>query len=63
MNICIDRTKCSGHGRCYDLEPALFEPDDEGYGVVRNAEVPESLVAAAENAAANCPEHAIRLEA
>ena len=28
----IDATRCSGHGRCYDVAPALFTDDDRGYG-------------------------------
>jgi ferredoxin len=61
MIVCIDRTKCSGHGRCYSVAPEVFESDDEGFGVVRGAELPEALVPAAERAAANCPERAIEV--
>ena len=31
MKVKIDGSLCTGQGRCYSLEPELFEPDDEGY--------------------------------
>ena len=34
MKVSIDEQKCSGHGRCYTLSPALFDCDDEGFPVV-----------------------------
>lgn len=62
MRIEIDEDVCVGHGRCYSLAPALFDSDEVGHGVVLVAEVHEpEQVAAAEKAAANCPEMAIRL--
>lgn len=61
--VTIDREKCTGHGRCYVLSPSIFEPDDEGSGVVS---VPVVRTAeertAAQSAAANCPERAIAVE-
>jgi ferredoxin len=54
--------KCSGHGRCYVLEPGLFEPDDDGYAVIVNRVVSgEADIASARRAAAACPEGAILL--
>jgi ferredoxin len=54
--------KCSGHGRCYVLEPGLFEPDDDGFAViVRSAVTSDADCAAAQRAAAACPEGAISL--
>jgi len=26
----IDASLCTGHGRCYDVDPQLFEPDEYG---------------------------------
>jgi ferredoxin len=58
--VTIDKDTCTGHGRCYVLSPAIFEPDDEGAGVVS---VPvlrtEEELEAARTAVANCPERAI----
>ena len=57
----VDSDRCAGHGRCFSLEPDLFDSDDAGYPVVRHEVVPAELVANAENAVANCPEAAISL--
>ncbi|MET0999224.1 MAG: ferredoxin [Marmoricola sp.] len=54
--------KCSGHGRCYVLEPTLFEPDDDGFAVILQPVVNgEADRAAAQRAVAACPEGAILL--
>lgn len=55
----IDSTKCQGHGRCYSLAPELFDVDDEGYGVVRTADLDPEQASLAERAIAECPERAI----
>ncbi|GAA1638002.1 ferredoxin [Georgenia ruanii] len=59
--INIDMGKCSGHGRCYTLAPHLFEPDDEGFPVVRNAVVADDMdgISALAAAVDNCPERAL----
>ncbi len=59
MRVTIDRTRCTGHGRCYVLAPDVFEADDDGYSVVRQVEVPEHLESQALTGQANCPEAAI----
>jgi ferredoxin len=60
LHVGIDRTICTGHGRCYSLVPDIFVPDDDGYGVVVAQPTPE-LYAAVRSAAANCPEAAVIL--
>jgi ferredoxin len=62
MRIEIDATACSGHGRCYDIAPELFDVDDEGRGVVRSSDVPSHLRDTAARAAVNCPERAVRTD-
>ena len=58
----IDPGRCQGHGRCYDLAPALFGEDGEGYGqVLGDGAVPAARLAEARRAAANCPERAVGL--
>ena len=53
---------CSGHGRCYVLEPGLFEPDDDGFGTIIQKVVSDPAdCAAAQRAATACPEGAILL--
>jgi ferredoxin len=63
MRVVVDHERCQGHGRCYDLAPAVFGADDEGYVELL---VPGDLSAEAEGAAriavANCPERALVLE-
>jgi ferredoxin len=61
MKVIIDRTLCSGHGRCYMLAPDVFSADDEGNSVLQHDEVPPKLEAQARIAERNCPERAIRL--
>ena len=53
----IDSERCTGHGRCYAVAPALFGTDDFGYGQViakGDIDAQEALTAVQ-----NCPEHAI----
>ncbi len=58
----IDPGRCQGHGRCYDLAPALFGEDDEGYGqVLGDGAVPPGKEKDARLAVSNCPERAIEL--
>ncbi len=60
MKVQIDTGRCQGHGRCYDLAPAVFGEDDEGYGTVLNGgAVPEGGEQDARLAVSNCPERAI----
>jgi ferredoxin len=61
MEIAIDDAACTGHGRCYAVAPALFEPDDDGRGVVLQADVPVDLEDKARAAATSCPERAVQL--
>lgn len=64
MRIFLDSNKCQGHGRCYALAPRLFEPDDEGFAVLRgDGEVGDDLEDEARLAADNCPEYAIEVAA
>ena len=62
MRITLDRTRCTGHGRCYTVAPEVFDADDDGYGVLLTADVAPGDEAPARRGAANCPEDAISLE-
>lgn len=57
----VDVERCTGHGRCYDLAPEVFEPDDRGHGrvIVGLNIVDENKARAAAQA---CPEQAIRID-
>ena len=62
MKVQIDSARCQGHGRCYELAPALFGDDDEGYGtVLGDGTVRPDDERAARLAVANCPERAVGL--
>jgi ferredoxin len=62
VKLQIEADLCQGHGRCYDLAPALFGEDEEGYGkVLADGVVPLGNEQDARRAELNCPEHAIRL--
>ena len=61
MRVIIDRTLCTGHGRCYALAGEVFAPDDDGYSVIKVATVPPALWAQARLGVEACPEGAIML--
>lgn len=66
MKVLIDLDRCQGHGRCYAIEPDLFEPiDDHGHsGFLRGDLSTEDadLVARVAEVSANCPEQAITID-
>ncbi|BBZ05646.1 hypothetical protein MCHIJ_50830 [Mycolicibacterium chitae] len=55
--------RCQGHGQCYQLFPQMFEPDEEGYGLVRpDATIKDNNLLhnnLLDDAVACCPENAI----
>ena len=61
MRVQLDRDRCQGHGRCYVLASAVFESDDDGYGLIVSDDVPADQHDAARKGAGNCPEDAITL--
>jgi ferredoxin len=63
VKVIVDRSRCTGHGRCYVLSPEVFEPDDDGYCTTNLTEVPADLLLQVERGAANCPEEAITVGA
>ena len=61
LRITIDDELCAGHGRCYSLHPELFEADDRGYPIVRQAAVSAEGEPDTRDVVAVCPESAISL--
>ena len=62
MKVQVDRTRCQGHGRCYDLMPDVFESDARGRVVlVVNGDLSTDLIPYTRVAVANCPEVALHL--
>ena len=59
MKVEVDSGRCQGHARCNVMCPEVFDLDDAGYAVVRDAHVPAALEDDVLDAVANCPEQAI----
>lgn len=59
--VSIDSSLCAGHGRCYEIAPSLFQPDEDGYGQIIEPVVTGDDRAVAERVAGLCPELAVRL--
>ena len=63
MRVVIDTERCTGHGRCYSLAPAVVTDDDEGYGVViGDGAITADHLEDARRAVLACPERAIAIE-
>ena len=62
MRVKLDTNLCTGHGRCYDIAPAVFHEDERGYGYIDRATVPAASRDKVRRAASNCPERAIEIE-
>ena len=61
--IKIDPARCSGHGRCYNLYPDLFESDDYGHGQVISGGMGGNILEdQAWAAVRTCPEDAVSFE-
>lgn len=67
MKVSIDSAACTGHGRCYSMAPGVFDPDDEGFGVVTMPTIDEDadpeLAEEARTGERVCPESAVHLDA
>lgn len=61
MRLVVDADRCQGHGRCYDMAPAVVGSDDEGHAVLVDAsgEIDPAHETAARKAVANCPERVL----
>jgi ferredoxin len=61
VRVHVDNETCVGTGICEATAPDLFEVGDDGISHVLKDEVPAELVAAAREAAENCPTRALTL--
>ncbi|WP_241383498.1 ferredoxin [Rhodococcus sp. CH91] len=59
MRLTIDAGKCTGHARCWETAPDVFDIDDHGYALPLDREVHEPLDEAVRAGIAACPERAI----
>ncbi|GAC01377.1 putative 3Fe-4S ferredoxin [Gordonia namibiensis NBRC 108229] len=62
MRVVVDHAKCGGHGRCIAVAPDLFDLDDDGVSFPLAESIGDDQESAAEEAVANCPQSAIRIE-
>ena len=63
MRVVIDTERCTGHGRCYALAPAVVTDDDDGYGVViGDGDITADQLEHTRQAVLACPERAIVIE-
>ena len=62
MHIRIDRSLCTGHGRCFTLAPEVFGYDEEGFSVLKQETITPDLETAARLGAGGCPERAITVD-
>ena len=62
MRIHVDLERCTGHARCQDLAPDVYELDDDGYNVTPTYDVAPGLEDQARRGAMACPEAAITVE-
>lgn len=61
MKARIDLALCSGHARCYQVDPQLFDIDDSGYALNAEIDIDPANESTALDAVAACPERAISL--
>jgi len=61
MKVRVDASVCAGFGVCLGLAPDVFVLHDDGYAIVRTAEVPQALEEMVRAAVSQCPSGAISL--
>lgn len=62
MKATVDKDACIGCGLCESICPSVFSMDEDGKAVAAAGELPEDDRASAEDAAAQCPTEAIKVE-
>jgi ferredoxin len=61
MKVRVDPQVCAGFSACLGLCPEVFELHDDGYAVVRVAEVPPEFEDKVRQAVGHCPSGAISI--
>lgn len=61
MKVHIDQDLCAGFGVCVELDSDVFELHDDGYAIVKVAQVPPELEDKMREAVIYCPANAIYL--
>lgn len=61
LRVIADRGACCGYGVCAEICPEIYQVDDIGVVKVLSDVVPEGLEVKAKEAAAACPQNALRV--
>ncbi|MBO0852973.1 MAG: ferredoxin [Nocardia sp.] len=62
MKIVVDYDQCEANGVCVGIAPDMFELDDEDNLYTSTEDVPADRLADVENAVAQCPKAALKLQ-
>jgi len=62
MRIVVDRDLCESNAVCMDIEPAVFEVDDDDVLQILNEHPDESFRPKMEEAVRRCPKQALSIE-
>ncbi|MFG1796915.1 ferredoxin [Nocardia altamirensis] len=62
MKVSVDLDQCEANGICVGIAPDVFELDDEDQLHILEADVPDDRLADVEDAVAQCPKAALRLQ-
>jgi ferredoxin len=62
MKVSVDLDQCEANGICVGIAPDVFELDDEDVLHIVSAEVGSDRIADVEDAVAQCPKAALRLQ-
>ncbi|WP_039794905.1 ferredoxin [Nocardia araoensis] len=62
MKISVDPDQCEANGICVGIAPDVFELDDEDVLHIQDADVPSDRLADVQDAVAQCPKAALRLQ-
>jgi len=61
LRVIADRSACCGYGVCAEICPEIYQVDEIGIVNLLQEIVPEGLEAKAKEAAAACPQSALRV--
>ncbi|MFI6362712.1 ferredoxin [Nocardia sp. NPDC050630] len=62
MKVTVDLDQCEANGICVGIAPDVFELDDEDVLHIVSADVPDDRLADVEDAVAQCPKAALKLQ-
>ncbi|WP_040686317.1 ferredoxin [Nocardia vinacea] len=62
MKVTVDLDQCEANGICVGIAPDVFELDDDDVLHIVAADVPDDRLADVEDAVAQCPKAALKLQ-